>query len=92
MKYAVHGIPCLVLLNDKGEILSHSCDGPKYLGPGKVMGDMAKLASGGVAPAVAAAPAAASTAPPAGSPARSNTPDAKSPSGTNWDEVFKKEA
>lgn len=89
-KYAGPGIPCLVLLNDKGEVLSHSYDGPKYLGPGKVMADLAKLAAGGPGPAVAAAATALSVATPATSPVKSNTPDGKSPSGTNWDEVFKK--
>ena len=89
-KYAGPGIPCLVLLNDKGEVLSHSYDGPKYLGPGKVMADLAKLASGGPAPAVAAAASAPSAAPPAAAPPKSNTPDVNSPSGTKWDEVFKK--
>ena len=91
-KYAGPGIPCLVLLNDKGEVLSHSYDGPKYLGPGKVMRDLAKLASGEAPPAVAAAASAPSSAQPAASPVKSNTQDAKSPSGTNWDEVFKKKA
>ena len=89
-KYAGPGIPCLVLLNDKGEVLSHSYDGPKYLGPGKVMGDLAKLAAGGPAPAATAAGFGAPATHPAASPLKSNTQDAKSPSGTNWDEVFKK--
>ena len=89
LKYAGPGIPCLVLLNEKGEVLSHSYDGPKNLGPGKVMGDLAKLASGGPAPAAAAA-AAPPAAQQAASPVKSNTQDVKSPSGTNWGEVFKK--
>lgn len=90
MKYAGAGIPCLVLLNEKGEVLSHSYDGKKYLGPGKVLGDLAKLAAAG--PAAASVPT-TSAPPPAAtssSPARPNGDSAKSPSGTNWDEVFKK--
>lgn len=87
MKYAGRGIPCLVLINDKGEVLSNSYAGERYLGPGKVMADLAKLATGGPAPAAApalAAPAAATSASP------TKTQDTKSPSGTNWDEIFKK--
>ena len=91
MKYAGAGIPCLVLLNDKGEVLSHSYEGKRYLGPGKVMDDLKKLATGGAAPgAAAASPAIAPGVVPSSSPAQTNTPDVKSPSGTNWDEVFKK--
>ena len=93
LKYAGPGIPCLVLLNDKGEVLSHSYDGKKNLGAGKVLGDLAKLASGGAPPAPQTASTAAPTAPGAAasaSPTRPNGPDSKSPSGTNWDEVFKK--
>ena len=92
MKYAGPGIPCLVLLNDKGEVLSHSYDGKRYLGPAKVMDDLKKLAAGGAAPAAATAAAvatsAASPSDPAAKPATSQ--DVKSPSGTNWDQVFKK--
>ncbi len=90
MKYAGPGIPCLVLLNNKGEVLSHSYDGKRYLGPGKVLDDMKKLASGDAAPAPAAGGSSVVTAPAAASPAKSNMQETKSPSGTNWDEVFKK--
>jgi nucleoredoxin len=90
MKYAGPGIPCLVLLNNNGEVLSHSYDGKRYLGPGKVLEDIRKLASGGAPPAPAAAAATPTPAAVSASPAKSNTQDAKSPSGTNWDEVFKK--
>lgn len=91
MKYAGPGIPCLVLLNDKGNVLSHSYEGKRFLGPGKVLDDLKKLAAGGTAPAPATAAAAVAPAVPASSPpAKTNTQNVKSPSGTNWDEVFKK--
>ncbi len=92
MKYAGPGIPCLVLLNEKGEVLSHSYEGKKFLGPGKVLGDMAKLVAGGPAAAPLATSSATPAAAPASSPVRVNGQDAKSPSGTNWDEVFKKKS
>lgn len=87
-KYAGPAIPCLVLLNEKGEILSDSFVQGKYVGPHKVMTDLKKLLTGdasGVAQSELATPAplAATAASPAGS-------SIKSPSGTNWDEAFKK--
>lgn len=42
-KYAGRGIPDLVLLNEKGEVLSDSYAGKGYLGPHKVMNDLKKL-------------------------------------------------
>ncbi len=76
-KYCGPGIPCLVLLNDKGEVVSDSFAGEKYLSPQKVMDDLGKLLA--AEPTVSDASAA-------------KRPDAvvKSPSGTNWDEAFKK--
>ena len=89
-KYAGPGIPCLVLLNEKGEVLSHSYEGTSYLGPYKVMNDLKKLlggeADGATQAALATAAAVAATANP---PAK---PTIQSPSGTNWDEVFKKKS
>lgn len=82
-KYCGPGIPCLVLLNAKGEILSDSFAGKTYLGPTKVMRDLEKILSDGpsaVAAASSPVPSAAAT------PANS----VKSPSGTDWDAVFKK--
>jgi nucleoredoxin len=90
MRYGGPGIPCLVLLNSKGEVLSHSYDGKRYIGPGKVMEDIRKLANGGAAPPPASASASVAPAAVSGSPAKTNSTDGKSPSGTNWDEVFKK--
>jgi|GEM_PF-202412 len=77
-KYCGPGIPCLVLLNEKGEVISDSFAGERYLGPRKVGNDLGKL--------LVAEPAAASKI------SAAKQPDAvvKSPSGTNWDEAFKK--
>ena len=89
-KYAGPGIPCLVLLSEKGEVLSHSYVGGNYVGPHKVMGDLKKLLtgdSGGVARSDFGTPApiaAASNKPP--------QTTIESPSGTNWDEAFKKKS
>jgi nucleoredoxin len=41
-KLAGPGIPCLVLLNEKDEIISHSYEGDKYVGPYKVLDDLKK--------------------------------------------------
>lgn len=89
-KYAGPGIPDLVLLNEKGEVLSDSYAGKQYLGPYKVMNDLKKLLTGeggSIAQTDLATPAPveAETSEPA-------KPAVKSPSGTNWDEVFKKKS
>ena len=42
-KYAGPGIPDLVLLDDKGNVLSDSYQGSTYVGPGKVANDLARL-------------------------------------------------
>ena len=39
-EYAGKGIPCLVLLDDKGKVLSDSYVGTSYVGPTKVMNDI----------------------------------------------------
>jgi len=89
-KYAGRGIPDLVLLNQKGEVLSDSYVGANYVGPSKVMNDLKKLLTGnssGVASFDLSTPAPITAA--------SNPPERtqiKSPSGTNWDEVFKKKS
>ena len=41
-EYGGKGIPCLVLFNAQGEILSHSYEDDKYLGPNKVLDDLQK--------------------------------------------------
>lgn len=39
---ADQGIPCLVLLDENGQVLSNSFEGSRYLGPGQVMLDIEK--------------------------------------------------
>jgi nucleoredoxin len=39
-KYAGKGIPCLVLLDSTGKVISDSFAGSQYLGPGKVLTDL----------------------------------------------------
>jgi len=40
MKYAGRGIPCLVLVDSTGKIISNSFDGLSYVGPKKVLADL----------------------------------------------------
>ena len=62
-EYAGPGIPCLVLLDEKGKVLSHSYVGTSYVGPTKVMNDIeAALKSAAPAPPAGAAPVAATPA------------------------------
>jgi nucleoredoxin len=42
-KYAGRGIPCLVIINGEGKVLSHSYKGDEYIGPSKVMKDLEGL-------------------------------------------------
>jgi nucleoredoxin len=52
MKYAGTGIPCLVLVDASGAVLSHSYEGKTYVGPSKVLRDLDKVFAGtGAAPA-----------------------------------------
>lgn len=44
-KYAGSGIPCLVLVDSKGEVVSDSFVAGKYVGPYKVMADLKKKLS-----------------------------------------------
>ncbi len=81
-KYAGPGIPCLVLLNASGEVLSDSFVGNDYVGPYKVMHALENLLTDG----------ATSDAAPASAMNPSPTPASKSPSGTDWDEAFKKKS
>jgi nucleoredoxin len=46
-KYAGRGIPCLVLVDSMGKILSGSFDGTQYFPPKKVLADLDKLFAGG---------------------------------------------
>lgn len=43
MRYAGPGIPCLVLVDASGRVLSDSFEGDNYVGPGKVLQDTAKI-------------------------------------------------
>jgi thiol-disulfide isomerase/thioredoxin len=83
-KYCGPGIPCLVVINDKGEVLSDSFNGKTYLGPHKPLEDLRALLAHAGAAVSGSTPFAAASA----SPTRTGTPI--SPSGTNWDQVFKK--
>lgn len=42
-KYAGRGIPCLVLVDREGNVLSHSYQGETYVGPTKVMNDIPRM-------------------------------------------------
>ncbi|MEO7167525.1 MAG: thioredoxin-like domain-containing protein [Spartobacteria bacterium] len=89
-KYAGSGIPCLVLLDAKGTVLSDSYVNKEYVGPTKVMRDLKKILTGdasGIASSDFGAPASLTAA-----EAKPETPAIKSPSGTNWDEAFKKKS
>lgn len=46
-RYSGPGIPCLVLVDAGGRVLSDSYDGDNYLGPGKVMKDMQRILAKG---------------------------------------------
>ena len=41
-KFAGKGIPCLVLIDESGKVLSHSYNGTEYVGPRKVLEDIEK--------------------------------------------------
>lgn len=79
------GIPCLVLLDAEGRVLSHSYEGQNYVGPRKVMSDIdATLAAN---PPPAGSPTPATTAGPAGS-----SKPAAPRGGSSFDDFFKKKA
>lgn len=42
-KYAGSGIPCLVLIDTEGKVISHSYKGEEYVGPSKVIKDLEGL-------------------------------------------------
>lgn len=41
-KYAGSGIPCLVMVDRNGKVISHSYKGKEYLGPNKVLRDLSQ--------------------------------------------------
>lgn len=47
MKYAGSGIPCLVLVDETGKIISNSFEGSTYVGPKKVLSDLDGIFSRG---------------------------------------------
>jgi nucleoredoxin len=53
-KYAGSGIPCLVLVDATGKVLSDSFAGTQYLGPQKVLSDLDTIFAGNAAPHIAA--------------------------------------
>jgi nucleoredoxin len=81
--YRGSGIPCLVLIDANGKVLSHSYEGSNYVGPNKVMKDIeATLKSGG------GSAAASDTVAPAASTGAAKGP--ASPQGSKFDDFFKK--
>jgi len=47
-KYAGDGIPCLILVDATGKVISSTYAGAQYLGPAKVLGDLAAIFAGRV--------------------------------------------
>jgi nucleoredoxin len=76
--YCGPGIPCLVLVDDKGKVLSDSFQGQTYLGPRKVLADIEKTLR--AHPASAEARAGADPSKPA------------QPGASDFDALFKKKA
>ncbi|MDQ2919249.1 MAG: thioredoxin domain-containing protein, partial [Verrucomicrobiota bacterium] len=52
-KYAGAGIPCLVIIDSDGRVLSHSYEGKNYVGPSKVLNDLDAIFARGDANQVA---------------------------------------
>jgi nucleoredoxin len=52
-KYAGNGIPCLVLVDATGKVVSNTFAGKQYLGPAKVLGDLDAIFAGKVLDKVA---------------------------------------
>ena len=75
-KFSGRGIPCLVLIDDAGNVISHSYDGQNYIGPRKVLADMDKTLK-----STSATTASSSTAAPSGT---------KKVGSSTFDEFFKK--
>jgi nucleoredoxin len=58
-KYSGRGIPCLVLIDNTGKVISHSYEGTTYVGPRKVLTDIEKTLKENPPDAAATAAAAA---------------------------------
>ncbi|MEO8351510.1 MAG: thioredoxin-like domain-containing protein [Chthoniobacteraceae bacterium] len=85
-KYAGRGIPCLVLIDDQGAVLSDSYEGSNYVGPRKVLADIEKSLkanppSAEALAAAKAAPAATGTSPSGSSSAYFDSFFKKKPAG-----------
>ena len=52
-RYAGEGIPCLVLVDAAGTVISDSYVGKSYVGPDKVLADLNAIFAGGVITQVA---------------------------------------
>ncbi len=52
-QYAGNGIPCLVVIDARGKVVSHSYDGENYRGPQAVLGDLDKIFASNAPAAVA---------------------------------------
>lgn len=81
-KYSGNGIPCLVLIDAEGKVLSDSYVDGKYVGPGKVMSDITTILAANPSTGGQATPAAATTG--------TATSPVASPKGSNFDDFFKK--
>jgi len=53
-KYAGAGIPCLVVVDQNGAVVSDSFVDKKYVGPQKVLADLDAIFAGKIVPKVAA--------------------------------------
>lgn len=84
--FSGRGIPCLVLVNAEGKVLSHSYEGENYVGPSKVLADIESTLAAN--PASADAVSAASQ--PGALPSVSGGLKPGSPQGSNFDDFFKK--
>ena len=78
-KYSGAGIPCLVLVDADGKVLSHSYEGQNYVGPQKVLKDIDKT--------LRTNPAGAATGAPATTGGTSGAPKVGS---SSFDDFFKK--
>ncbi|HET6406680.1 MAG TPA: thioredoxin-like domain-containing protein [Chthoniobacteraceae bacterium] len=61
-QFAGPGIPCLVLIDSEGKVVSHSFEGEKYVGPRKVLADINKTLGVTTTPEKPAAPSASTGA------------------------------
>ena len=101
-QFAGRGIPCLVLLDAEGKVLSHSYEGSNYVGPQKVLRDINNTLAGSVTttpPATAGSTSALGTGSSIGGTGTgtgigvgvgTKPGNVKSPQGSTFDDFFKK--